>query len=169
MVKIYVLTLLLGLISGCVDEDNTINIEKNTVSNSPFKFKEYIGTTGVTGSLEFIETMHRVVEELLVDTVSENFSGARGRLRLIDGKYLVMDGCKHNSCTEKGFFWYEIKSDRAIFVIGEQSSSPTDYFVFVKKDVFDSLPNNFITQVEIWLSESKISPHNMEVIYNETP
>ena len=185
MVKIYVLTLLLGLISGCVDEDNGINIEKqesasleqSTLGNQPLDesttpynntegFVKYLGRTGLSRDESFLKIQKETVKESWLEDVANSFSGPQDYPSLQEKKYLVFSACKFQSCFEKGLFWYDLQLDQAIFVLAYQADRKVNYRVFTKKNQFSQLPSAFSTQLAEWFSSEKISPGEMERIIN---
>ncbi len=87
-----------------------------------------------------------VPNESLVYHLEEAFTGGPDIVKMIDERYLILSGCRYQSCPEKAFIWIDIKDKKIISVIQTYFFNDSG---FIEDGALTTFTNDFQTQNEI--------------------
>ena len=95
-------------------------------------------------------TPKEVPNASLVYHLKEALSGGPDIAKMIDERYLILSGCRHQSCTEKALIWIDTKDKKIVSVIQSYFFNDSGFIEDGALTVFtndyqtrDELPNDF--------------------------
>jgi tetratricopeptide (TPR) repeat protein len=98
----------------------------------------------------------------LKDIVLELMGGPPDPVRVEEDRYVVLSACRHQSCDEKAFLWYDTKEEKGIAAILHyfyQSDQPDDLpsvYIATRQYERADVPEAFHRALGRWLEEKKI-------------
>lgn len=141
---------------------------------------EYDGST--TNSLIWDNRFSKIVD-LVIPESESNLLGFKSTIKsnfseVIGGppndvsfsyrnRYMTISACRHHSCDEKGFMWFDLETNKGLIAIinffPEGAYSKYQHLAITSKtyDSLNNIPESVLIQIEKWLMEE-------DVIINKT-